>query len=283
MASHAHQIPPDGRDFRELFQYVCDHGIGRPAGQDGVTEAWTDDALEAAFAETATPVDRRSIQSWRSGASVPRLDKVRSLAEVITSKSDERANWLKALIEARRNSLEARKSSAGTTASPETQPENETLAADASAPASRHWKPVVAGFLLLGLAVLGSLFLLTSESPDAQVANIEFCSEETFSTETYACTEAADSFSEDVTTLMVTFDLVNVPEGMSFERIWYREGLEFLRKSSFNDEAWPGYTFLKFDKFPEGNYTLRIIVDGKSFTKPFKVGDQTGYLAYQSD
>lgn len=281
MASHAHHIPPDGRDFRELFQYVCDHGIGRPVGQDGVTEAWTDDALEAAFAETATPVDRRSIQSWRSGASVPRLDKVRSLAEVITSKSDERANWLKALIEARRNSLEARKSSAGTTASLVTPPEKETLAADAAAPASRRWKPVVAGFLLLGLAVLGSAFLLTTKSPEAQVANIEFCSEETFSTETYTCLEPADSFSEDVTTLMVTFDLVNVPEGMSFERIWYREGLEFLRKSSFNDEAWPGYTFLKFDKFPEGNYTLRIIVDGQSFTSAFKVGDETGYLAYQ--
>lgn len=127
------------------------------------------------------------------------------------------------------------------------------------------------------------MFVFSDRDAEASIANIQFCTEENFSTQSFSCLETSQSFDENTTTLMVTFDLVNVDEGASFERIWYREGLEFLRKSSFNDEAWPGYTFLNFDRFPEGNYTLRIIVDGKSFTSTFKIGDETGYLAYEQD
>ncbi|WP_018147070.1 hypothetical protein [Henriciella marina] len=279
MALYIFHDPPVDRDFRELFQFICDHGIGQPMDAGGQFQPWSDESMEAAFADTATAVDKRSIQSWRSGASVPRLDKVRSLSAVITRSADQRRVWLKALIDARRKSLDARKQAASPTGSAEAS--QTPTDSDDPPRRTRRWVAVTAATMLIGLLVVGSGIVLRSYGAESQVANIEFCTEENFSTQTYTCLETSEAFDEDITTLMVTFDLINVPQGMSFERIWYREGLEFLRKSSFNDDAWPGYTFLNFDRFPEGNYTLRIIVDGKSFTSTFKVGDETGYLAYE--
>jgi len=237
--------------------------------------------MEAAFAETATSVDKRSIQSWRSGASVPRLDKLRSLADLITRSAGQRSIWLKALIDARRKSIDARKRQA--TAEKPSPPPSYAPDDPPLRPRNSKWVATAAAIALAGLTLIGAMFGFSNRDAEASIANIQFCTEENFSTGSFTCLETSQSFDETTTTLMVTFDLVNVDEGASFERIWYREGLEFLRKSSFNDEAWPGYTFLNFDRFPEGNYTLRIIVDGKSFTSTFKIGDDTGYLAYEQD
>ena len=281
MADYIFHEPPNDQDFRELFQFICDHGIGRPMDARGHFQPWNDETMEAAFAETATSVDKRSIQSWRSGASVPRLDKLRSLADLITRSADQRSIWLKALIDARRKSIDARKRQATT----EKPSPTSTHAPDDPPPRPRNIKRVAiaAAIAVVVLTLIGAMLVFGDRGAEARIANIQFCTEENFSTESFTCLETSQSFDENTTTLMVTFDLVNVDEGASFERIWYREGLEFLRKSSFNDEAWPGYTFLNFDRFPEGNYTLRIIVDGTSFTSSFKIGDETGYLAYEQD
>jgi len=87
--------PIDADSLRELLHYYVQSGVGLPVSEKGVPGQWTDVGLEAALAEIGINVDKRSIQSWLSGASVPKVEKLKGLASLASSDRFERERpWM---------------------------------------------------------------------------------------------------------------------------------------------------------------------------------------------
>ena len=275
--------PPDAESLRVLLHYYVQSGIGLPVSDDGVAERWTDTRLEAALAGIGIAVDRRSIQSWLSGASIPKVQKLKGLASLASSNRFEREKWSAAFIRLRQAALDARRAQRKPPPAEPEDPPAPAPPATADTGAGRQLLARAAA-ILTGLAgVSGAAYGLAELLVTEPVAsNIRFCDEANFSTQTKRCLRAMTDFPDGLHTLMITFDLTNVAEGETFTRKWYRNGRLIHEKTSFNDEAWPGYTFWHWPEgFDTGAYALQIVSGDKAVTATFHVGKGEGRLNYR--
>lgn len=282
-----HASPVEAASLRDLLQYYFQSGVGLPVSEEGVAGQWTDVRLQEALAGIGIHADKRSIQSWLSGATIPKSDKLKGLARLAAEDPYLQEKWSTAFIRLRFKAIEARKqarkASAGTGSLSETDvPVPDTPQAEPHTVPRKVPFHLVVASVVLSMAIMASLLLALSFAWNAApiATNMEFCSEEEFSTETLECTIARTSFPEGLETLMVTFDLPNVPEGETFTRKWYLNGSLIHEKTSFKDDAWPGYTFWHWPEgFDSGEYALQIVSGDKAVTQTFQVGPaETEYL-----
>lgn len=269
---------PKTNSIAELLRYVFDHGIGLSHTSNSEKPYWTDIMLEAGLSEAGTEVDRRSIQNWLSGKSVPTIQNLRALADIFGRNSEERREWRYALIEARRETLSKRKR----------QRDGAALTVRKTAAPAKIHRPytpfllIVSGVAITVIIVIATI--VTGNTPDNETnhaRNITFCSSSNFSKVTFECQASETEFASGTKTIMITFDLVGLDEGERFERVWYLNGQEIHRKESFNDEAWPGYTYYTWpEAFSDGEYALRVIARGTPTTAVFRVGERRGPLVY---
>ena len=261
--------PVDADSLRELLHYYVQSGVGLPVSEDGLPGQWTDVRLEEALAGTGIRVDKRSIQSWLSGASIPKVEKLKGLASLASTDRFQREKWTAAFIRLRRKALDERR-----------QKQQAGQAAPADQPTGWRRPAIAALAVILGLVGV-TYIILQLFGPVPVAENIRFCDEAHFSTETKQCTQAMTDFPDGLKTLMITFDLNDVAEGETFTRNWYRNGRRIHTKTSFNDEAWPGYTYWHWPEgFDEGEYALQIVSGERAVTRTFNVGKGEGDLIY---
>ena len=273
MTSNKNQSsPPEGASFWELFDFFWARGLGNDLHEDGSPMPWTAVALERAF--DGTP-DKRSIENWQSRANMPSPDNIRRLSWVISGGDvGLRKQWYDALIAARLE--EKRKDRHGAHAPGEaTATKEPTVRSVASARRSR-WLPLAAA--ILGIVALAVGWFFVSVGSPSTVENIRICDRHYFDTDAKDCTQHVSVFVHGVDEVFLSFDFNDVPDGTPFERWWIRNGERMAGRTSFNDVAWPGYTFWRPGVLPVGQYVVRIVVEGEVFTQTFQVQEE-GFIS----
>ena len=138
-----------------------------------------------------------------------------------------------------------------------------------------RWRLAVAALVAL-LAVSGGIAVWFqwpwSGDGGQRVGNIRICDAPWFDSETKKCTKHVSVFVHGIEEVFLSFDFENVPDGAPFERWWIRNGERVAGRTSFNDVAWPGYTFWRpAGGLRIGEYVVRVVVDEKVFTQVFQV------------
>ena len=82
--------PPEDACFDEIFGYFWNHGVGNRFDKDGDPQPWTPETLEAACEFAGKPVDKRTIQNWRSGKNKPGRRNMHVLAKVASGGDEHR-------------------------------------------------------------------------------------------------------------------------------------------------------------------------------------------------
>ena len=89
-----YRLPPNSPDFEIIFGYFWNHGVGNFFDKDGDPTPWTPETLELACETAGKPVDRRTIQNWRSGKNKPGRRNMHVLAKVASGGEDrQRQVW----------------------------------------------------------------------------------------------------------------------------------------------------------------------------------------------
>ena len=88
------RLPPQDSHFDVIFGYFWNHGIGNRFDNVGDPQPWTPETLEAACETAGKPVDRRTIQNWRSGKNKPGRRNMHVLAKVASGGDEkQRQAW----------------------------------------------------------------------------------------------------------------------------------------------------------------------------------------------
>lgn len=255
--------PPDDLLFWDLFDYIWANGIGNELHRDGSATPWTATSLESRL--DGSP-DKRTIDNWRRRSSLPSPEGLRKLSWVIAGSDQKlRSKWHKALLETRLKEERARK------AKKVIQPQdltNDTTKTET--PLKVKGKFGLIGGLGLFCVIAAYWFYDTQSSP--RIDNIRICDAPYFNQETKKCDQHVSVFVQPADEVFLSFNFVNVPDKMPFERWWIHNGERVAGRTSFNDEAWPGYTFWR----PQGGlnvgqYVVRLVVDGSVQTQTFFV------------
>lgn len=257
-------MPPKETEFWALFDYFWDNGLGHRLEANGDPVAWTAPVLESAL-ENA--VDVRSIENWRSRRFIPTRENIRKLCWVISDGDNViRQAWSEALIAAWRVEKRKNRDEANRTSLP-LEKQDDAVKINLS----RKTVLIVAAALgALAFVLIGWFALSSADVPS--VSKIRICDQYYFNRAAKTCTKHVPVFVQGLEEVFLSFDFQNVPEGMPFERWWIHNGERVAGRTSFNDAAWPGYTFWR----PEGGlligqYVVRIVVDGRVFTQTFYV------------
>jgi hypothetical protein len=105
------------------------------------------------------------------------------------------------------------------------------------------------------------------------ISKLYVCDQNSFENGQNACGECASHFAVGIQKIFLSFMFHNMPTGKKYKRSWYRNGEQFVEKTDFYDDAWPGYTYLWNESGHDlGDYTVRITVDEKIATVRFTVG-----------
>ena len=258
--------PPSGADIWGLFDHFVTRGLGNPEMKDGVPRPWTAVALDIAFGGSR---GTRAIEDWFSHNAVPSPQSVFKIAELAAEgDKSRRIRWHDALTAARK--VENRKRKAAGLEVDE-EPENGTEPANQSVlERSNRRVQVFAGLALVMLVSASSWWFFLRSAPQS-VENIRICSVYYLDREQGRCTQHEAVFMHGIDDVYLSFDLVNVPEGAPFERWWILNSERQAGKSSFNDEAWPGWTYWRPGTLKVGQYVVRVVVDGRVFTQTFQV------------
>ncbi|MYI69392.1 MAG: hypothetical protein F4103_11860 [Boseongicola sp. SB0673_bin_14] len=241
--------------------------MGNQRHEDGSPTPWTATTLESAL--DGKP-DRRSIEYWRSRTNMPSPDNIRKLS-IVASGGDHalRKTWYDSFMAARR--VEKRRSE-------DVRQKGAAVGESVQAPAApmrNRWRLAVAALVAL-LAVSGGIAFWFqwpwSGDGGQSVGNIRICDAPWFDSETKKCTKHVSVFVHGIEEVFLSFDFENVPDGAPFERWWIRNGERVAGRTSFNDVAWPGYTFWRpAGGLRIGEYVVRVVVDEKVFTQVFQV------------
>lgn len=262
------QPPPRDVGFWELFDFFWDHGVGNSVHEDGTSIAWTALTLESAF--EGKP-DKRSIEYWQSRTNMPSPENIRKISSVAGGGNHAiRKAWHDALIAARR--VEKRKDKTEQKAQAETQKPNASQRRFGTMPPLK-W---VFGMAIIVVVGVVTWWQIQNASLEPSVENIRICDAAFFDAETKKCRKHVSVFVHGVDEVFLSFDFVNVPDGTPFERWWIRNGERVAGRSSFNDVAWPGYTYWRPGVLEMGQYVVRIVVEDQVFTQVFSV-QQDGF------
>lgn len=276
MKKYFRDPPEENIDLDELLHFIKDHGVGQVLDNDGTASSWTDTSLEDAFSAAGEEISARAIQSWMSGAHIPSVKKLRMLARVIGGNKAQISAWTDALIAARRLTLDTKKKAQVSreetplSAATPTPPSAKSDSTDGFARLKR-W-----GWLALAAAALAALaaFFIPSRAKQIEIVDFKICDAARFSKEANACLKHVDTYPGNLKTVFVSFRLKNAESGQPFERRWYKGGTEYMRRSSYYDGAWPGWTFShQEDYFLPGEYALRVIAGTTLATQTFTVAE----------
>ena len=258
--------PPNGADIWELFDHFVTRGLGNSEIQGGVPQPWTPEALDIAFGGSP---GTRAIEDWFSHSAVPSPQSVFKIAELAAQgDKSRRIRWHDALTAARKIENRKRKA-AGLEVDEEVENDPEPVNCNVPPRSSmRAW--VFAGLATAALVFAGSWWFFLRSAPQS-VENIRICSVYYLDREQGRCTQHEAVFMHGIDDVYLSFDLVNVPDGAPFERWWILNGERQAGKPSFNDEAWPGWTYWRPGTLRMGQYVVRVIVDGQVFTQTFQV------------
>ncbi|MEP3893174.1 MAG: hypothetical protein ABJN52_04170 [Litorimonas sp.] len=253
--------------FWKLFDHFWDQGIGNFLHQDGTPTSWTALTLETAF--DGTP-DKRSIEYWQSQTNMPSPDNIRKLS-IVASGGDHalRKQWYDALIKARRETKRNEKEVR--VEKPQQQAPIRHAEMSQSGRKKRFGLIAVMAFIIATIAVIWSLSRLHDLSSSQTITNIRVCDATYFNKGTKKCSKHVAVFVHGIDEVFLSFDFENVPENAPFERWWIRNGERVAGRPSFNDAAWPGYTYWRPGVLLVGQYVVRVVVDEKVFTQSFTV------------
>ncbi len=252
--------PPQGASFWELFDFIWVRGLGNELHEDGTSQSWTATSLEIAF--DGSP-DKRSIENWHSRTHMPSPDNLRKFSALIAGGDDAlRKEWYEALIDTRKE--EKRREKEKPAVAPEVRAETET-------PKASRGRIVLAALGGIALLTLGGVMLMSSADAGAPVENMRICDAAYFDDDIKKCTKHVDVFVHGVDEVFLSFDFNGVEHGVPFERWWIHNGERVAGRTSFNDEAWPGYTFWRPGVLQVGTYVVRLVVEGEVTTQTFYV------------
>lgn len=258
--------PPKNLAFWDLFDYFWDHGIGNIMHADGSPSPWTATTLESVL--DGSP-DKRSIEYWQSRTNMPSPENIRKLS-IIAAGGDHaiRKAWYDAFMTARR--AEKHKAKSHNVPNPEIAPSSQPF--EIAENRRFRWLAVLI-VTTLSLGGLGWFYWLHGGNIliDQKVNNIRICDAPYFDNENKKCSKHVSVFVHGIDEVFLSFDFENVPEGAPFERWWIRNGERVAGRTSFNDVAWPGYTYWRPGVLEVGQYVVRVVVDEKVFTQTFFV------------
>lgn len=161
--------------------------------------------------------------------------------------------------------------------SKEAKPQGEIAKQEPLSPVERQKRPglkVASGVVLACIAIAAFWFATASNSEPA-VTNIRICDKYFFDMELKKCSKHVSVLVHGVEEVFLSFDFENVPDGTPFERWWIRNGERVAGRTSFNDAAWPGYTFWRpGGPLQVGQYVVRLVVDGNVETQAFYVQEE---------
>lgn len=260
--------PPQGASFWELFDFIWVRGLGNELHEDGTSQSWTATSLEIAF--DGSP-DKRSIENWHSRTHMPSPENLRKFSALVSDGDDAlRKQWYEALVDTRleekRREKEKTKNPPECTEAPEVETEQEP---DPSKSVSRRL--AIAALGGVAMLALGGVMLMQSASSEAYVENMRICDAAYFDDDTKKCTKHVDVFVHGIDEVFLSFDFNGVAHGAPFERWWIHNGERVAGRTSFNDEAWPGYTFWRPGVLQVGTYVVRLVVEGEVTTQTFYV------------
>ena len=219
-------------------------------------------------------VSLRSIENWRRGK-LPRRNNIHALARVFGGDHEPSiVLWREALIKC----LEAKKGG-GAPGKPAAFSEAPEINSKIIKEPQRHVRAAfisaVLSSILTAIVIFFGLLLTDNlETHKHAVAkNIKFCTEEQFDKIASVCLVNMDEFPHKTELIFVSFTLNDSFEGQRFDRVWMRNGERFLKKTSFNHEAWSGYTYIKnpYGHDP-GQYVLEVSINDKATSASFTVG-----------
>ena len=257
--------PPADLSFWELFDYFWVRGIGNAPHADGTPTPWTATTLELAF--DGSP-DKRSIENWQSQANMPSPDSIRKLSWVIAGADRQvRQAWYEALIAARLQ--EQRKEKAQAKSAPEKHLAEINTSMSETRSTPQRWRAPLA-VVGVGVIALGAWFIF-NPTPSEAVQNMRICDAPYFDENSKDCTQHVSVFVHGIDEVFLSFDFGDVAQGTPFDRWWILNGERVAGRTSFNDEAWPGYTYWRPGPLEVGQYVVRIVVEGEVFTQTFYV------------
>lgn len=199
---------------------------------------------------------------------MPSPENIRKLSWVIAGDDDAlRRAWYEALIAAR---LTEKRSERARAQSP---PEKHLASGPNTSPSLSS--PKRNKLVALGAATLlcagAAIWVLSSKASAPSVENFRICDAPYFDTATKNCSQHVSVFVHGIDEVFLSFDFQNVADGTPFDRWWILNGERIAGRTSFNDAAWPGYTYWRPGTLDVGQYVVRIIVEGQVFTQTFFV------------
>ena len=241
--------------------------------QDEHPVPWTISQMEAAFEAINRPVSAKTLENWRAGNSRPLPRNLVSLADIVSGGDKRKRDlWLETLSRAAQNRDTFKDVTEKNASERQVRPET-TGPADASKHSKqRLWLTTCAAVL----ASAGIAWFVTSAWHDrSQISNVvtemRFCSETHFDKATKRCRIDEPVFPATTDMIYVSFE-ADPPYGTPFERRWYRDGVKFIERDGFFDQAWENWTWINQDDgLLPGDYVLRVIIDGRTATHGFTI------------
>jgi hypothetical protein len=252
----AFKLPEGDLGFWELFDHFWVRGLGNTRHEDGTAEPWS--ALTLADALDGSP-DKRSIENWQSHKNMPSPDNLRKISMLIAPENNRlRKQWYDAFVDARLKQKRVDKVI-------EQKVSTSDLSSSQNSPRKLVLVSLCAALLIGGIA----WFMLRPVAP--LITDMRICDAVYFDTEMQKCTKHVDVFVHGVDEVFLSFDFNGVEYGEPFERWWIHNGERVAGRSSFNDDAWPGYTFWRPGELELGQYVVRLVVEGEVTTQTFYV------------
>jgi len=260
-------MPPEHRSVYELVGFMVDNGIGKFAPEDMPPEPWVFRDLEEALEAQGVKVTEKTLRNWTKRNNLPDLAGLRVLANFAGNTRAQREIWYDAFRQARHAEVVRAKESRTQESQSEMRVERESGDTPFRKP-QKQFPMVKSGSAALVIVLLCSALMV----PPIRAQNITFCLKEEFDMQSLSCISDQRLFSPKETKIYISFDLVNAKKGQKFTRMWYKDGVLFAEKASFNVDPWEGWTWLAMQEGLEsGRYTLRVIVGGNVTAQSFVV------------
>jgi hypothetical protein len=194
---------------------------------------------------------------------MPSPENLRKLCGLIAGDNSRiRKEWYEALVDTRLKEKRREKSMSN-------------AVQDTNSEHSERAKPtkwyLVLTVVALTLVTMVSVLLSRDSTGEEFVKNMAICDAAYFDKDVKKCTKHVDVFVHGVDEVFLSFDFHEVADGTPFERWWIHNGERVAGRTSFNDDAWPGYTFWRPGVLQVGQYVVRLVVNEKVTTQTFYV------------
>lgn len=243
---------------------ALDNGVGNDLDRNGDIIPWTVPTLHAAMG--GEPSDR-ALQYWFDQSHPPSGENLRKFCWVISNNDPiRRKAWINALDTALRAEKTKKKNE-------ETINEPTQVVGNVEPIKLAKAKPLawLIGVSVATIATIGGVYVFKKDTLPP-VSNIRICTPFYFDEHAKECTKHVPVMVEGVERVLLSFDFNNVHEGAPFERWWIHNSIRVAGRTSYNDAAWPGWTFWQpGGPLKVGQYVVRVELDETVYTQTFYV------------